>query len=116
MIVMYTILGATGNVGRKIADNLIKKCEKVRLVAHSADKFRTIVGHNAHAFVGDAKDTEFLSKEFRDSDAFFMLLPPNITTEKFLPYAEVMSESIASTTTRKCKVCRQPFKPRGRAC
>jgi uncharacterized protein YbjT (DUF2867 family) len=59
---MYTILGATGNVGRKIADILIKKGEKVRLLSRSVDKLRSIVGPNAQAFAGDAKDAEFLAK------------------------------------------------------
>ncbi len=92
---MITILGATGNVGRKITDILIKKGEKVRLVSRSAEKLRPIVGRNAQAFSGDAKDTEFLLKAFKDSDAVFTLLPPNITAEKFMSYADVMGESIA---------------------
>ncbi len=92
---MYTILGATGNVGRKIAEILIKRGEKVRLVARSADKLRPLVGPNALAFAGDAKDTEFLVKAFKDSDAVFTLLPPNITADKFLAYADAVSASIA---------------------
>jgi len=92
---MYTILGATGNVGRKIADILIKKGEKVRLISRSADKLRPLVGPNVQAFAGDAKDTEFLAKAFKDSDAVFTLIPPNFTAEKFMSYADTMGESIA---------------------
>lgn len=91
---MYTILGATGNVGRKIADILVRKGEKVRLVARSADKLRPFVGPNAQAFAGDATDTEFLVKAFKDSDAVFTLLPPNIKAEEFMSYAQTMGDSI----------------------
>jgi uncharacterized protein YbjT (DUF2867 family) len=92
---MITILGATGNVGRKIKDILIKKGEKVRLISRSADKVRPIVGPNAQAFVGDAKDAEFLATALKDSDAVFTLLPPNFTAEKFMSHADAIGESIA---------------------
>ncbi len=92
---MYTVLGATGNVGRKIADILIKSGKKVRLVARSADRLRPIVGPLAEAFAGDAMDTEFLSKIFKGSDAVFTLMPPNIRADNFVSYADKMGESIA---------------------
>lgn len=92
---MITILGATGKVGSKIADILIKKGEKVRLISRSADKLRPLVSPNVQAFAGDAKETEFLVKAFKDSDAVFTLLPPNFTVDKFLSYADVIGESIA---------------------
>jgi uncharacterized protein YbjT (DUF2867 family) len=92
---MYTILGATGNVGGKIAEILVNKGEKVRLVARSADKLRHIVGPGAEAYAGDANDTEFLVKAFTGSDAVFTLLPPNGRADRFLSYAERIGESIA---------------------
>jgi uncharacterized protein YbjT (DUF2867 family) len=92
---MYTILGATGNVGRKIADILIKKGEKVRLLSRSVDKLRSIVGPNAQAFAGDAKDAEFLAKAFKDSEAVFTILPPNSTAKNYMSYVDRMGESIA---------------------
>ncbi len=92
---MITILGATGNVGRKIADNLIKKGAKVRLVSRTADRLRNLVGEQAEAFAGDAMDTEFLVKTFRGADAVFTLIPPNLRAEKFLTYADEIGWSIA---------------------
>lgn len=92
---MITILGATGHVGEKIADNLIKKGEKVRLVARTGERLRRLVNKQAQAFVGDAMDTEFLVKAFKDTDAVFTLVPPNFKAEKFLDYANKIGESIA---------------------
>jgi uncharacterized protein YbjT (DUF2867 family) len=92
---MITILGATGHVGGKIADILIKKGEKVRLVARSAERLRPFVGKQAQALAGDALDTEFLVKAFKDTDSVFTLIPPNFKTEKFLNYADKIGESIA---------------------
>jgi len=92
---MITILGATGHVGGKIADILIKKGEKVRLVARSTERLRPFVSKQAQALAGDALDTEFLVKAFKDTDAVFTLIPPNFKTEKFLDYAGKIGESIA---------------------
>lgn len=92
---MITIVGATGNVGGKIADLLIKKGEKVRLVARTAERLRPLVGRQAAAFAGDANDTEFLVKAFKDVDAVFTLIPPNLKAEKFIEYADKIGESIA---------------------
>ncbi len=92
---MYTILGATGNVGRKITDILIKEGEKVQLVARSADRIRPFVGKQAVAFAGDALNTEFLVKAFTGADAVFTLIPPNWKAENALVYADKIGESIA---------------------
>jgi len=91
---MITILGATGNVGGKIADILIKKGESVRLVARSADRLRLLVGKNAEAFAGDINNTAFLVKAFSNVDAVFTLIPPDPRTENFMRHAGTVSESI----------------------
>jgi uncharacterized protein YbjT (DUF2867 family) len=96
---MYTILGATGNVGRKISDILIRKGEKVRLIARSADRLRPIVGKQAEVLAGDAMDTEFLVKAFAGVDAVFTILPSNIKAEDGLAYADKIGTSIARALT-----------------
>jgi uncharacterized protein YbjT (DUF2867 family) len=92
---MIAILGATGNVGAKIADNLIKKGEPVRLIARSSDRLQPFVGKQAVAFAGDANDTEFLVKALKDVDSVFTLTPPNPTADNFMQYADKIGESIA---------------------
>jgi len=92
---MITILGATGHVGGKIAEILIKKGEKVRLVARSTSQLRPLVGKNVQALAGDALDVEFLVKAFKDADAVFTLIPPNPKAERFIDYADKIGESIA---------------------
>ncbi|MGE5809554.1 MAG: NAD(P)H-binding protein [Nitrospirota bacterium] len=92
---MITILGATGHVGSKIADILIKKREPVRLVARSSDRLRPLADKQSEVFAGDALDTDFLVRAFSGTDAVFVLVPPNKKSEKFMLYADAMGESIA---------------------
>jgi len=91
---MITILGATGNIGGKIAELLINKGESVRLVARSSDRLRPLVGKNAVAFAGDINDTAFLVKAFTGADSAFTLVPPDPKTDGFMRHAAKISESI----------------------
>jgi uncharacterized protein YbjT (DUF2867 family) len=100
---MYTIIGATGTVGKKIVDILVKKGEKVRMVAPSADQLRPFVGKNAAAFAGDALNSEFLTKACQGSDAVFTMIPTNLKADNYLDYANKFSESIA-TALKAAKV------------
>jgi uncharacterized protein YbjT (DUF2867 family) len=92
---MITILGATGNVGGKIADVLIKKGEPLRLIARSSDRLRRFVGTPAETFAGDANNIEFLVTVFKDADAVFTLIPPDPKASNFMQYADKIGESIA---------------------
>lgn len=92
---MYTILGATGNVGRKIVETLVAKRGKVRMVARSGERLRPLVGKHAEAFAGDILDTEFLTQAFIGAEAVFTLIPPNFKAENFMAYADKAGESIA---------------------
>ncbi|HAR46904.1 MAG: hypothetical protein A2X56_09125 [Nitrospirae bacterium GWC2_57_13] len=92
---MYAILGATGHIGSTIADILLTKGEKIRVIARSVDRLRPLVKRGAEAFAGDAADPAFLTKAFKGADAAFTLVPPNLTAKDFLAYADTMSKSIA---------------------
>lgn len=92
---MIAIMGATGNVGGKIAALLAKKDEPVRVIARSADRLRALAGKTVTALAGDANETEFLVKAFTDVDAVFALIPPNPTAPEFMRYADAIGESIA---------------------
>jgi len=92
---MIAVMGATGNVGRKIADILAKKNEPVRVISRSVDLLRLMVSKTVTAFAGDANDTEFLVKAFTDVEAVFALIPPNATAPEFIRYADTLGQSVA---------------------
>jgi len=92
---MIAIMGATGNVGGKIATILTKKKEPIRVISRSADRLQPLLGKTVTTFAGDASDTEFLVKAFNDVDAVFALIPPNPTAPDFMRYADTIGQSIA---------------------
>lgn len=72
---MITVMGATGQTGKKIADALLKAREKVRTLGRSESKLAELKRSGAEVLTGDAADAGFLARAFRGSDAVYTLLP-----------------------------------------
>ena len=72
---MITVMGATGNTGRKITESLLKAGEKVRALGRSESKLAELKRAGAEVLAGDTNDAAFLTKAFRGVDAVYTLLP-----------------------------------------
>ncbi len=75
------ILGATGNTGSIIADTLLSKGKKVRVVGRDAGRLQSFVRKGAEAFTGDVSDAVALTKAFSGARAAYLLLPPITSRE-----------------------------------
>jgi uncharacterized protein YbjT (DUF2867 family) len=73
---MYVILGATGNTGSIIANFLLLKGEKVRVVGRDAGRLERFVRQGAEAFAANVSDAGALSKAFSSARAGYLMLPP----------------------------------------
>ena len=93
---MFTIMGATGNIGSKLTDLLLTKNQTVRVIGRSADRLQQFVDKGAAADVGDAKDTDFLAQAFTGSKAVFTMIPPDYTAVDFRKYQNEFGERIAT--------------------
>src|SRR6201987_5654473 len=78
---MYVILGASGNTGSIIADCLLSKGKKVRVIGRDAGRLERFVGKGAEAFMADVSDAVALTKAFRGARAAYLLLPPITSRE-----------------------------------
>jgi uncharacterized protein YbjT (DUF2867 family) len=72
---MITVMGATGNTGKKITEALLKAGEKVRALGRSESKLAELKGAGAEVLGGDTNEAAFLAKAFRGADAVYTLLP-----------------------------------------
>ena len=72
---MITVMGATGNTGKKITEALLKAGEQVRALSRSEKKLAELKRAGAEVLVGDTNDAVFLTKAFRGADAVYTLLP-----------------------------------------
>ncbi len=74
----YVITGATGNIGKLIAKELLTKGHHVKVIGRNADKLNELVSLGGEALLGDITDKNFLIKAFSGADAVFCLLTPDI--------------------------------------
>jgi uncharacterized protein YbjT (DUF2867 family) len=93
---MYTILGATGNIGSVITKKLLEKGEAVRVVGRNAAKLEQYVRRGAEAFVADIKDAEALTKALTGARAAFLMIPPGMTSPDYRAEQEVESQSMST--------------------
>src|SRR3990172_9135243 len=93
---MYAIMGATGNVVGKVADILLGRGEKVRVLARSEDKLKPFKDRGADVAAGDASDARYLTKAFSGADAVFTIIPPNMTASDYRAFQNKVGESIAT--------------------
>ncbi len=91
---MYVITGASGNTGKRIAENLLKEGKQVVAISRSADHIQTLVEKGATAAIGDLSDVDFLTTTFTGATAIYAMIPPNFTTNTFRQYQNQVGTAI----------------------
>ncbi len=91
---MIVVTGATGNIGRKIAEILLKSGQRVRVVVRSADKAKDLKEKGAEVAVASLDDADALAAALKGADAAFLMIPPNYTAQDFRAYQNKISESL----------------------
>jgi uncharacterized protein YbjT (DUF2867 family) len=89
---MYVILGASGHTGSIIANSLLSKGEKVRVMGRDAGRLQRFVRQGAEAFTADVNDAAALAKAFSGARAAYLMLPPVTSRED----QERVSDAIAN--------------------
>src|SRR5271156_875945 len=92
---MYVILGASGNTGSIIADSLLSRGEKARVVGRDTGRLQRFVRKGAEAFTATVSDSAALTKAFSGARAAYLLLPPAKSRED----QERESDAIAKAVT-----------------
>jgi len=93
---MYTVLGATGNIGSVITRTLLDKGEKVRVFGRHGGKLESFVHRGAEALVGDVADSAALTKAFEGARAAFLMIPPGMTSPDYRADQERASDAIST--------------------
>jgi uncharacterized protein YbjT (DUF2867 family) len=97
---MYVITGATGNTGSVIADALLAKGQKVRVIGRDAKRLERFTQKGAEAFVADATDAATLTKAFSGATAAYVMNPPNIGAPDFRAYQERVNDDLATAVEK----------------
>jgi uncharacterized protein YbjT (DUF2867 family) len=73
---MYTVIGATGNTGRVVADDLLAAGLPVRVIGRSEERLTPFVERGAEAAVGDVSDAEFVARACDGVGGVYHMIPP----------------------------------------
>lgn len=93
---MYVITGATGNTGSIIANALLDKGEKVRVIGRSAGRLQTLISRGAEPFVCDVTDAPSLTRAFGDAQAVYAIVPPDMQAEDYCAQQERITDALAA--------------------
>lgn len=91
---MIIILGATGHVGRRIAESLLSAGRRIRVVGRSFDRLKPLMAKGAEPYAGDIRDTDFLVKVMTGGTAVFSMIPPDPVAADLKDHQDVISKSI----------------------
>jgi len=94
------ITGATGHIGRRIAQILMDEYRDVRVIGRNAATIQAWTDSSAQAFVGSLEDSAFLTRAFDKAEAVFAMIPPNPQAEDFRGFQNRVGASIAAAVEK----------------
>src|SRR6476646_4905059 len=97
---MYVVLGSSGNTGSIIANSLLSKGEKVRVVGRDAGRLQRFVRKGADAFTADVSDAAALTKAFGGARAAYLMLPPITTREDQERQSDAIAKAVKKSGLR----------------
>jgi uncharacterized protein YbjT (DUF2867 family) len=92
---MYVILGATGHTGSIVANSLLNKKKKVRVVGRDNTRLVAFTSRGAEAFTANVTDEKALSRAFTGAEAVYAMIPPDLTNDNYRGYQSQASGAIA---------------------
>lgn len=93
---MITVMGATGNTGRKITETLLEAGETVLALGRSPQKLAELAELGADTLAGDVRDGEHLARAFAGADAVYTLTAFDPTLPDYHADQDVRGEAIVA--------------------
>ncbi len=93
---MYVVLGASGNTGHVVANNLLAAGQKVRVVGRNSAHLQPLAAQGAETFIADVSDAAALAKAFHQADAAYVMIPPNPASTDPLGHSGRVSDAIVA--------------------
>ena len=97
---MYVILGASGNTGSIIANSLLLKGEKVRVMGRDEGRLQRFVRNGAEAVTANVSDGAALTEAFGGADAAYLMLPPVTSREDQERQSDAIAIAVKASALR----------------
>lgn len=91
---MIAVMGASGNVGGKVADVLLQDGQDVRVFGRSSERLEPLRRRGAEVVVGDAIRVDDVQMLFKDAVSGLVVLPDNVADPHYVANRSEMSRAI----------------------
>jgi len=105
---MIVITGASGKTGSKVAELLLEKKMRVRVLGRSHDHLKSLGEKGAEIMTGDQADPAFLANAFRGAEAAYLQVPSVPGPHVSINYYNTMG-NVAISAIKKAKIRKVVF-------
>src|ERR1700732_4637468 len=89
------IMGASGQVGHVVVDQLLEKGHRVKAIGRDAKKLERFKSKGAEDIsIEKFDDQEALTKAFKGADGVFALIPPGYNEDNYSAFQDSVGEAI----------------------
>jgi uncharacterized protein YbjT (DUF2867 family) len=98
---VYAVMGASGQIGRVITEQLLKKGHQVKALGRDQKKLEPLKSKGAEVVVLQGFDKEaVLTKAFNDVDGVFTMVPPGYGVDNFAAYQANVGEAVKAAVQK----------------
>jgi len=96
---MYIVTGASGNTGRLIAQALLSKGKKVRIIGRDKERLQPLAEKGAEVCIGSLDNAAVMTRAFSGAQAVYAMIPPNLSARDSHAFQNTVGEALAKAIT-----------------
>jgi len=96
----FVICGATGNVGSRLAYNLLNAGEPVRVIGRERARLGPLAAKGAEPWPGDLENEDFLTKTFVGARSVFVMIPPKFDAVDIRGYQSRVADTLVTALSK----------------
>lgn len=96
---LFAVLGVSGHTGRVVAESLLSRGHRVRVVVRDEAKAAPFVARGAELALADVTDAAALGRALEGVDGAYLLVPPNFATGDMRGWQARVSDALVAAVT-----------------
>ncbi len=97
---IYSIMGATGNIGHIVTEELLKRGHEVRALGRNQEKLAALESKGAKVYPVEFNNSTSLAEAFQGATAVFSFIPAFYGADDFGAYQDLVGEAILAALSK----------------
>ena len=94
----YTVIGASGRIGRRIVERLLRAGHSVRAVGRNRERLDALVARGAEPVVADVENVTQMTRALEGARCAYTMVPPNrVTLDYYARVGTTIAEGLRQT-------------------